>query len=776
MKKLFLLSIIYLFINNLYGQESFGEVSGKVFDIETGEALQNVDILLKGTQKGAFTDKNGYFNLKNIPEGTYVLKVSFLGYEGQTKKINIKANQSLELNFSLQEESISLAEIAVVGKSEARKLREQAMPVSVISMQQLQGTVSDVKDVLARTVGVTIRSSGGVGSASRISVRGLEGKRIGFFIDGTPLNDNSDFIDINDIPVEMIDRIEIYKGVVPAKFGGSAIGGAVNIVIREYPPKYLDINYTTASFNTHKASAVAKRNTQNYELGVGGFYTYSDNNYKMQSPFDNDLIIKRDHDKFKKLAVGGSFKARNWWFDKVELEPIFMDIYQEIQGIEYNIQEAHTKSNVYILSNKLEKEDFLLAGLDFDWNLAYAFTEYRFIDKAPFRTNWDGTTYPAVSKYGGEIGRWASDSYDAKHTVLHKLNLNYLLNKQHSINLNSIFSFALRNPKDELKDKTIGYTTNFKNQMKSWTLGLNYDFRSKDDKFLNSFNVKYYWYDMNTTLSSISISVPQPIAMTRDNFGVSNALRYRFTPDFMAKMSLAKDIRLPSESELLGDGYMIAPSGDLGPEENTSFNFGLLYDRTGKSKSNLQLEVSAYYMYLTNMIRFTGGYLQSQYQNFGKMRTFGIEAEVKADVFPWLYAYANGTYQDLRDVRETEANSSVPNSTKGSRMPNIPWLMANTGAEFHKENLFGGQKQNTRIYADASFVNEYLYDFEQSKFQERRIPTTFSMNAGFEHSFANGRYFIIGRINNLTDTKMMSEFNRPLPGRNYSLRIRYVFK
>lgn len=133
------------------------------------------------------------------------------------------------------------------------------------------------------------------------------------------MNDNSDFIDINDIPVEMIDRIEIYKGIVPAKFGGSAVGGAVNIVIKEYPPKYLDVNYSYGSFNTHKASVVSKMNIapKGIEFGLGGFYNYSDNNYKMKSPFQEGLTIIRDHDKFKKAVVGGSFKARNggltWW-------------------------------------------------------------------------------------------------------------------------------------------------------------------------------------------------------------------------------------------------------------------------------------------------------------------------------------------------------------------------------------------------------------------------------------------------------------------------------
>ena len=158
MKKVFLLSIIYLFINNLYGQEPFSEVSGKVFDVATGRTLQGVDVLLKGTQKGTFTDKNGYFNLKNIPEGTYVLEVSLLGYESQSKRINIKANQSLELNFSLQEGAISLNEIAVVGKSEARKLREEAMPVSVINMQQFQRFKAHVSDWLCTNISFWTRN------------------------------------------------------------------------------------------------------------------------------------------------------------------------------------------------------------------------------------------------------------------------------------------------------------------------------------------------------------------------------------------------------------------------------------------------------------------------------------------------------------------------------------------------------------------------------------------------------------------------------------------
>ena len=776
--------VLYLFLSlmlmsiSVSAQTGGGRITGVVIDDSGEEPLPGTTIFIEELKKGIATNEHGDFSFSDIPTGTYTLTVSFMGYRTQTRKVTVGNERGSKIIIRLKADSKSLDEVVVMGKSEARKIREQAMPISVISMSQIQGTVNNVQDVLAKTAGITVRTMGGVGSTSRVSVRGLEGKRIGLFIDGQPMNDNSDFIDINDIPVEMIDRIEIYKGIVPAKFGGSAVGGAVNIVIKEYPPKYLDVNYSYGSFNTHKASVVSKMNIapKGIEFGLGGFYNYSDNNYKMKSPFQEGLTITRDHDKFKKAVVGGSFKARKWWFDLVEFEPVFIHTYKDVQGIESNIQYAHSHSDAFIIANKMEKENFLLEGLDFDWQLGYVYTSYHFTDTASHRTHWDGTHYPAVSKFGGEIGKWASLLVNNKHLLQHKLNLNYLVNDNHSVNFNSLSKYAHANPKDAMKDKVIGYRTEFPSNMLSWVAGVNYDYRSSDDKFLNSVNIKYYYYSMKTRMASILTNSAEDINTHKNDFGISNALRYRITPNLMAKASLGYDVRLPSEEELLGDGYIIAPAGNLIPERNTSVNVGMLFDLTGKSPCNLQIEVNGFYMYLQNMIRFTGGFLQSQYQNFGEMRTFGVEAEVKADVTRWLYGYVNATYQDLRDTRKYEQNTTVANPTKGSRMPNIPYLMANAGVEFHKENLFGGKGMNTRIFSHASFVEEYLYDFEQSQFQQHRIPRTISCSMGFEQSFGNGRYFIMGNISNLTDTQIISEFNRPLPGRSFTVRFRYVFK
>ena len=277
--------------------QTLSSISGKVSDKQTGESLPGVNVVIESLQLGTVTNNKGEYRLKKIPEGEYRLSVSFIGYSTLEKQVNLKRGELIKLNFSLQQKSESLNEVVVSAKSEAREIRELAMPISVISMSELQGTVSDVTDVLAKTAGVKIRRSGGEGSASRISVRGLEGKRIGFFIDGTPMSDNSDFIDLNDIPVDMIERIEIYKGIVPAKFGGSSIGGAVNLVLIDYPPHYVDVSYSIKSFNTHKISTVVKQNNaeKGYEYGFGGIYTYSDNNYEMELPLQPGRYVKLYH-------------------------------------------------------------------------------------------------------------------------------------------------------------------------------------------------------------------------------------------------------------------------------------------------------------------------------------------------------------------------------------------------------------------------------------------------------------------------------------------------
>ena len=773
LNKTFLL--LLLFSLSISAQNT-AELIGTVTDKVTHQPLIGADVYIKELNKGVSTDARGQYRLAHLPEGNYTVWFSFLGYQTFGKKISVKGQ--MRSDVSLKEQAEEISGVTVSGKSIAHQKKEQSMPVTVIDMSNLRGTVSSVQDILLKTVGITLRSSGGVGSSSRISVRGLEGKRIGFFIDELPLGEQTDYIDINDIPIDMIDRIEIYKGVVPARFGGSSLGGAINIVIREYPNKYADLSYGYESYNTHKAQGVFKRNLKQRGLvfGIGGGYTSSDNNYTFDSPFQEGLRITRNHDKYRKLIIGGSFKAKKWWFDEVELEPVFVKTYKEIQGIEYDIREAHSQSLMTGLSNKLEKDNFLTEGLNLDMFNGLVLTKMNFIDKATRRYEWDGSSYPTPSRYGGEAGyNYPSDSDDKKLTFINKTNLEYILTERHSLNINSVFSMANGTPKDDLKTLSLGKQVNFDSQMRSWISGLTYDFRTLNDVFLNSLTVRHYMYTMHTQMAPLFVPGKYDVDVSKSDFGVNNAMRYRFLPSLMGKLSAGYEVRIPSETELLGDGIAVIPSPDLLPERNLSANLGLLFDLTGKHPTNAQIEMNFFYMYLQDMIRYTAGLIGAQYQNFGEMRTLGVEFEAKADILPSLYLYGNTTYQDLRDTRAYEPESTVPNPTKNKRMPNIPYLMANAGLEFHRENLFGGTGQNTRLFADIAFVEEYYYDFEMTQLQKRRIPRSTTIDIGFEHSFLNNKVFLSGKVRNITNEKTLSEFNRPLMGINGGVKLRVIF-
>ncbi|QZE15163.1 TonB-dependent receptor plug domain-containing protein [Halosquirtibacter laminarini] len=759
-------------------------VYGVITDKTDGKPLAGCSVYIKALHKGTTTDANGHYSITTNKQ-SFQITYSFIGYKTE-EVISTLSKKRVIQDMALVPSSEQLGDVVITAKSEARKIRETALPVSVISMNALQGTVSDINEVLSKTAGVNIRSTGGVGSASKISVRGLEGKRVGFYIDGNSMNDNLDFVSINDIPVDLIDRIEIYKGIVPAKFGGSSIGGAVNIVLKEYPPKYMDFSYTIRSYNTHQVSTALKTNKNGFEMGIGGFYTYSDNNYKMQLPLRKGLNtqntnqiteVTRNHDNYEKIGIGGGFNYKAGYFDKLKIEPTVVVSSKQVQGINYPILNAHSKSTALIAKAILEKEDFLWEGMDLNFENTFTHSIYQFVDTAQYSYDWEMNRRPAISEYGGEIGKNPNNSNNVNQSLLQRLNLNYIINKKQSINFNWHFQYANGKPKDELKDKAIGYQTNFNSKMHSITIGVNHEYHTLGQFFTNSATLKYHYYDIDTrAIAQYGMSRVKDIQMNKSDYGVSEAIRLRFTPDFLFKSSVVYDVRIPTNQELLGDGYIITPSGDLMPEKNFALNAGWMYTKERGTRKLIELEFNAFYNHLDNMIRFKGGPLLSKYENFGTIETKGVELEVKSDVTNFLYLWGNITYQDLRDKRKNLPNSVVVNPTYDSRMPNIPYLIGNIGLELHQYNLWGGRGQNTRLYADATLTEEYYYDFEQSSFQERKIPRSCKINAGLEQSFGSEKIFFVFQVNNLTNQRIMSEYNKPLPLRNYGFKVRYVFK
>ena len=677
--------------------------------------------------------------------------------------------------------TVEMKEVMVTARSEIRKLKESAMPISVIGQRQLQGTATNINDVLARTVGVTVRNTGGLGSASRISLRGLEGKRMGMYVDEVPMSQLSNFVALNDIPTNMIERIEVYKGIVPYKFGGSALGGAVNVVTKEYPPVYFDFSYELGSFNTHQVSTVFKRTNHKtgLQFGIGGAFSFSKNNYKMTLANLDNRIVERDHDKFNKVMAGMSVKATKWWFDEMKWELIFLKTRQEIQGIDLDVREAYNHSVSGLTALTLKRKNFFLDGLDFDFDIGYIIGRYGLNDKASNRYDWDGNKLPAVSPYGGEQNNFPSDGRNRSNELTAKLNLGYTIDKHHGINLNVYFDRNSLYPNDSLMDKALGFQSNFPSKMKTLTTGLSYDLTLFDGRFQNAFTLKNFIFSSHSrSIDVYSVRAPEPVKVSKSYFGFSDAFRYKFTDDLMLKASFNSEVRIPTSEELIGNGYSILASPALKPERTSGVNLGMLYRHLKQDGGLVEIELNGFYNHLKDMIRFTPDMIptMARYRNFGSVRTRGVELDVKGDVCPVLYLYANGTYQDLRDVRKLTPGTTVENPTYMKRIPNVPYLLANFGAEFHKENLFGGKEQNTRFLFDASYVHTYYYDFEVSRYQDKKIPSALTMDAAIEHSFKNDQWVLTFKVKNLMDRHVVSEFNRPLPGRYIGVKVRYLLK
>lgn len=690
------------------------------------------------------------------------------------------ANDSLNKQKQLTNGTVQLQEVVITGRNEARKLRESGMPVSVMTAKELQGTASSMNDVLARVAGVTIRNTGGVGSASRLSVRGLEGKRLGLFIDETALGQISNFITLNDIPIDMIERIEVYKGIVPYKFGGSALGGAVNVVTKEYPPIYFDVSYEIGSFNTHNLSTVFKRThaPSGLQFGIGGFLTYSANNYRMTLHNLGDLRVRRNHDAYKKAVLGGSIKATKWWFDELEAEFTYSNTHQELQGIDLDVREAFSHSQSLTTILKAKREQFFIDGLAFDFDAAFNLGSYGVNDQAKLVYDWFGNSRPSLSPLGGETGMHPYDGHNKSYDWTAKLNLNYTINAHHSVNLNIYENATKLHPKDELMDKAYGFRTQFDSYMNNITMGLSYDLVLFKDRFQSAFTLRNYHYHSNTEqLPSMYVSTPEKVRVSKQAFGWNESMRYRLTPQLMVKASWSSEMRIPSNEELIGNGYSIMPSPTLKPEHVVGGNLGLHYRKTLRESDFLEVEVDGFYSHLTDMIRYTPSMLPTlaQYTNVGETTTYGIEGEMKCDILSWLYAYANASYQNLRDTQPFLIGSTAPNPTYHKRIPNIPYLLANAGFECHKAGLLG-KHSNTRFLVDASYIHQYFYDFEMTVFQNRKIPTSITFDVGVEHSIMNQRLTFTLKMKNAFNREMVSELNRPLPGRYVALKVRYLLR
>ncbi len=667
--------------------------------------------------------------------------------------------------------------ITVASESEAKTLTHSPMPVSVIEMEKFHGRNISLNEILKRVAGVKVMQQGGLGSKSTIAIQGLQGKRVQIFLDGRPLNSPDGSFGINDIPVQLIERIEVYKGVVPAKFGGDALGGAVNVVTIEPQGSYVDMTYSGGSYGTHRGTFVLKKKFEDLNIvtGIGGFYSEAANDYVMASPYVEGLKIKRDHDDYKVSAIGSSTTIKERWFDEISIELVHLESEKEIQGIQSAIKEAKTQSSVNIAALQFEKDKFFNDNLEFVYTFIYLNSESNYIDKAKTCYNFDGSVRPCPGK-GGETTGILHDSKDKQEDFRQDLNLHYMVNNDHAMNFHIDSQYSKLKPEDALASQSLGYDIGaFPSQKRNTVASLGLESSLLNNKLINDMGIKSYHYDYKiTTQARAFIGEPPQSHNDGNEFGYYESIRYEPIKDLFLKASYEHAFRLPHSEEVFGDGVSIISSPNLTPEEADNFNLGFLYDTYDfYGLPWLKAEVNFFYRDLQNMIKLEHSFLTSSYVNLGRVEVQGFEVELHADLNEHWYIYGNYTNQSLKDKQKIRKGTvSTPSPTYNHDIPNVPKQYGNLGLEYKTLGLFRSDAL-FKLFWESNWADEYYYGWELSRYQDRKIESQFTHTAGFEYSFKDDSYIVSFEVRNVTDEDITDVFNYPLMGRTYHLNLRY---
>lgn len=244
-----ILSILLTSFNTMLYSQSKTEANiyGHVLDAMTHEHMPFVNIYLKGTTYGTSTNDNGHYLMEHLPVGKHTIVVSFMGYKTIEQEVNLEANRSVEMNFTLEENSVLMRDVVVSANRYEVDRKEAATIVNVLTPKLFVATNSvNLAEGLNYQPGLRVENTCQNCGVNAVRINGLEGKYSQILIDSRPVFSSlAGVYGLEQIPVSMIDRVEVIRGGGSAIFGSSAIGGVVNIITREPIRNSLEISNTT---------------------------------------------------------------------------------------------------------------------------------------------------------------------------------------------------------------------------------------------------------------------------------------------------------------------------------------------------------------------------------------------------------------------------------------------------------------------------------------------------------------------------------------------------
>lgn len=258
MKRLFLALFLVMTVLSIKAQDkesnfTDSHIYGHVIKKETHEHLPFINIVIKGTTIGTSTDITGHYFLKNVPLGTHTIVAQAMGYAPVEKDVTIKLNEKVELNFEVEEDVIMLNDIVVSANKNETKRKEAPVVVGVITPRVFTSTnAASLADGISFQPGLRLESNCQNCGFQQVRINGLEGAYSQTLIDGRAINSAlSQVYGIEQIPVNMIEKVEVIRGGGSAIFGSNAVAGTINILTKEPTSNSISIGSNIAYIGMH---------------------------------------------------------------------------------------------------------------------------------------------------------------------------------------------------------------------------------------------------------------------------------------------------------------------------------------------------------------------------------------------------------------------------------------------------------------------------------------------------------------------------------------------
>ena len=776
----FLLVLILSFTwQNIFAQMI---VFGQITDGQTLQPLDGVSVILENSNIGTISNHIGMFRMKLPSKSSRRIKVQYMGYESRNIILNKKlcVNDSICCNVELQPKNNILSDVIVLGKSKAQRHREVPSAITIIDSQELKYKTATLNEILDNAAGIKVAQQGGLGNASRIIIQGMDGKRIGIFINGMPMG-NSDEFQLSSIPIDMVDEVEIYKGIIPAWLGGDGLGGAVNIRLKDFKKNHLEMAFEAASYNTYIGSLQLKHylGKTSTALHAGATMNYAKNNYSFSSPFELGRIIHRDHDAYTHGGFNVGISSQQWWFDQFDLT-LSADYYRkEIQGglmnVQNNIQHAFTRTRSASTSLSLEKS-FLKGKLTAQFHSIVGFSLVNQVDTSHYCYDFIGNRFPSGSGRG-EIGAVPNDSHDRHTTVRELLNLTYKIGNNQLVTWTTNYRYGCKMPKDELADSYSRLpTSGYPSRLHSIVSGLTHELKLYGGKFTNELGIKLFNHHSEVLPFAEPIMLQDKLKASTNHStmaGWSEAIALHLLPNnaLTLKASVQSTVRMPIAEELFGDGVLLLPSEKLRPERSFNINAGAIWLINAMHYPQVRIGINTFYMSAKDMIKLMYSSMNMAYDNIGKVRVMGIDMEMESKLNRWLDLQGNITWQDARDMRK-EAVGGGENFHYRYRIPNMPYLFGNVGLRLHKDGLLS-KSSSSAFVSTFGFTKAFSYNWEASKHNTMLIPARYCWDVAVHHSF-NKRCQLSFEIRNILNRENWAEFRYPMERRTFHLKMKYI--